>query len=82
MSPRQVASATKRTEAAGLSDWVRFKVQNVMELEFPDNQFDLVWSMESGEHMPDKDKFLGEMTRVLKPGRTFLMATWYCGCWG
>lgn len=26
---------------------------------FPDAQFDLVWSMESGEHMPDKEKVYG-----------------------
>ena len=32
--------------------------------------------MESGEHMPDKQGFLRECYRLLKPGGTFLMATW------
>ncbi|KAK3229420.1 hypothetical protein Dsin_001301 [Dipteronia sinensis] len=29
---------------------------NALEQPFPDGQFDLVWSIESGEHMPDKKK--------------------------
>jgi tocopherol O-methyltransferase len=45
-------------------------------MPFADDTFDFVWSMESGEHMPDKEKFLAECYRVLKPGGTFLMATW------
>jgi tocopherol O-methyltransferase len=45
-------------------------------MPFADDSFDLVWSMESGEHMPDKEKFLQECYRVLKVGGTFLMATW------
>ena len=50
-----------------------------MSLRFPDNHFDLVWSMESGEHMPNKHGFLSEATRVLKPRGKFLMATWCAG---
>lgn len=33
-----------------------FQVADALEQPFPDGQFDLVWSMESGEHMPDKTK--------------------------
>ena len=33
-------------------------------------------SMESGEHMPNKDAWLAECRRVLKPGGRMLMATW------
>ena len=28
-------------------------------MPFADCSFDLVWSLESGEHMPDKRKFMG-----------------------
>lgn len=45
-------------------------------MEFPDNSFDLVWACESGEHMPDKKKYIEEMTRVLKPGGTLVIACW------
>jgi len=35
---------------------VILQVADALEQPFPDGQFDLVWSMESGEHMPDKRK--------------------------
>merc|ERR1719296_655471 len=45
-------------------------------MEFPDNSFDIVWACESREHMPDKEAYINEMMRVLKPGGKFVMATW------
>ena len=45
-------------------------------MPFADSSFDLVWSLESGEHMPDKSKFVGELTRVAKPGATIILCTW------
>jgi MPBQ/MSBQ methyltransferase len=44
------------------------QVMDALDMSWPDNSFDLVWACESGEHMPDKNKFVQEMTRVLKPG--------------
>jgi ubiquinone/menaquinone biosynthesis C-methylase UbiE len=49
---------------------------DALKMDFPDNSFDLVWGCESGEHMPDKAKYVEEMTRVLKPGGTLVIATW------
>lgn len=49
---------------------------DALDMPFPDNNFDLVWSLESGEHMPDKEKFVQEMFRVAAPGGRILMATW------
>lgn len=37
---------------------VSFQVADALKQPFPDGQFDLVWSMESGEHMPDKTKVM------------------------
>ena len=37
---------------------VSFQVADALEQPFSDGQFDIVWSMESGEHMPDKAKVL------------------------
>ncbi len=76
LSPVQASRGTERAQEAGLATQVQFQVADAMEMPFVDNSFDLVWSMESGEHMPDKQKFLTECYRVLKPGGTFLMATW------
>jgi len=35
---------------------VSLQVADALDQPFPDGMFDLVWSMESGEHMPDKTK--------------------------
>ena len=76
LSPVQASRAAERAKEAELSKRVEFQVADALNLPFADQSFDLVWSMESGEHMPDKEQFLGECSRILKPGGTFLMATW------
>lgn len=76
LSPVQVQRAQERARVAGLADRTDFRVANALDLPFEDTCFDLVWSLESGEHMPDKTKFLQESYRVLKPGGTLILATW------
>jgi tocopherol O-methyltransferase len=76
LSPVQAARATERAQEKGLSGKSQFIVANAQAMPFDDNTFDLVWSLESGEHMPDKTKFMQECYRVLKPGGTFIMVTW------
>lgn len=76
LSPVQARRATERARVAGMSQTTDFQVADALNMPFADNSFDLVWSLESGEHMPDKKKFLQECYRVLKPGGTFIMATW------
>ncbi len=76
LSPVQASRATERAREAGLAREVQFQVTDALEMPFANDTFDFVWSMESGEHMPDKEKFLAECYRVLKPGGMFLMATW------
>mmetsp|Transcript_35815 Transcript_35815/g.49707 ORF Transcript_35815/g.49707 Transcript_35815/m.49707 type:complete len:356 (+) Transcript_35815:122-1189(+) len=75
LSPRQAARANAISQEAGLQD-VSFQVADALNQPFEDNSFDFVWSMESGEHMPDKDKFVGELARVCKPGGRILIVTW------
>lgn len=55
---------------------VKFQVMDALAMEWPDESFDLVWACESGEHMPDKKKYVEEMVRVLKPGGTLVIACW------
>ena len=76
LSPVQVSRAKQRAQEANLSNKAQFHLANALEMPFDDNRFDLVWSLESGEHMPDKQKFLQECHRVLKPGGKLIMATW------
>lgn len=76
LSPVQASRARERAVEASLASRVRFEVANALEMPFADQTFDLVWSLESGEHMPDKAKFLQECYRVLKPGGKMILATW------
>ncbi|KAG0457603.1 hypothetical protein HPP92_022462 [Vanilla planifolia] len=76
LSPVQVKRAQDLAEAEGLADKVSFQVADALQQPFADGQFDLVWSMESGEHMPDKAKFVSELKRVAAPGGTIIIVTW------
>jgi SAM-dependent methyltransferase len=44
-------------------------------LPFPDASFDLVVSLDVFEHIPDSDAHLREVSRVLRPGGSYLIQT-------
>ncbi len=73
ISPQQVKRAQELTPE-GLS--AKFQVDDAMNLSFPDESFDVVWSIEAGPHMPDKAIFAKELLRVLKPGGVLVVADW------
>lgn len=75
LSPNQVKRATELAVEQNTPN-AKFVVMNALDMEFEDDTFDIVWACESGEHMPDKEKYIQEMMRVLKPGGKFVMATW------
>jgi len=76
LSPVQVNAALIYNEKAGLQDQVEIVAQDLLTLTAADGPFDLVWSMESGEHIPEKQGMLERFYEVLRPGGKFLMATW------
>ncbi|MGB3189852.1 MAG: methyltransferase domain-containing protein [Limnoraphis sp.] len=73
ISPQQVKRAQELTPE-GLN--AKFQVDDAMNLSFPDESFDVVWSIEAGPHMPDKAVFAKELLRVLKPGGVLVVADW------
>lgn len=76
LSPKQVERAQQLAVEQNTPN-VKFMVEDALEMPtFADNTFDIVWACESGEHMPDKKKYIDQMMRVLKPGGKFVMATW------
>jgi ubiquinone/menaquinone biosynthesis C-methylase UbiE len=52
-----------------------FVSADAMALPFASESFDAVVSFETIEHVPDAAAFLAEMTRVLRPGGTFICST-------
>ena len=75
LSPNQVKRAQELAEEQSTPN-AEFRVCDALKMDYPDDTFDIVWACESGEHMPDKGAYISEMTRVLKPGGKFVMATW------
>ncbi len=73
ISPKQVQRATELTPEGVTA---KVQVDDALALSFPDNSFDVVWSIEAGPHMPDKAKYAQEMMRVLKPGGILVVADW------
>jgi len=52
-----------------------FQTADVLDLPFDNDQFDALVSFETIEHVVDGDRFLLEMSRVLKPGGLFICST-------
>lgn len=53
-----------------------YLLENFLQNSFPDNKFDVVISIESSEHMEDKEQFFFEVKRILKPQGRFVTCTW------
>jgi len=76
LSPFQVSRANALSAVANLSKSLQYQVADAMNMPFSPNSFDLTWSMESGEHMPDKRKFMSELFRVTAPNGRIIIVTW------
>lgn len=58
-----------------------FHVGSALELNFPDESFDVVTLVEVIEHMPDQSRVIHEAARVLKPGGLILLSTPNAECY-
>lgn len=76
LSPYQAGRGNELAKEQGVDHLTNFQVADALEQPFDDNSFDLVWSLESGEHMPDKEKFINELFRVAKPDGRVIIVTW------
>ncbi|MCY4168513.1 MAG: methyltransferase domain-containing protein [Rhodobacter sp.] len=66
---KQLAIANRKVEELGLGGQIDLKYANCSQsLPFGDNSIDAVVNIESAYHYPDRETFLGEVHRILKPG--------------
>ncbi|MBQ04765.1 hypothetical protein CL673_08720 [Candidatus Bathyarchaeota archaeon] len=66
-SKLMIVQAKNNAERLGLVD-IKFSTGDAEQLDFPDSMFDLVLSNQTLPFIPNKQKALTEMHRVLKPG--------------
>jgi MPBQ/MSBQ methyltransferase len=75
ISGQQVKRAKELTQAQGVKNGIVMAC-DALDIAFADNSFDAIWAIESEMHMPDKNHFIHEVTRVLKPGGMLVLACW------
>jgi len=67
LTDEYVDVANQLTEFVNLSDKASFKQASALELPFSSDSFDVVWTEHTQMNISDKEKFYGELSRVLKP---------------
>ncbi len=71
LSKKKAEQHARESEVGNLTT---FYVRNYLQTEFPDNSFDVVWGLESVCYAEDKEDFIREAYRVLKPGGKIIVA--------
>lgn len=67
-SEGMLKEANRKFKKEIASGKVRFDLQDAMSLNFPDESFDAIFMAYGLRNMPDYDKSLAELYRLLKPG--------------
>ena len=65
--PRYLDHARRRAASEGLAN-VRFEVGDVTHLPFGNASFDLAWSKHLLQWVPDRERAIRELVRVVRPG--------------
>jgi len=77
LSPVQASRGNDYNVSAGMDNRLHIVARDVYSLDpATDGTFDFIWSMESAEHMADKEGLFRLFKRMLKPGGQLVMATW------
>ena len=74
LSEKQINKAKELAIKKKVEDKVDFKVMNYCATDFPDESFDIVWGCESICYADDKEQFIKEACRLLKPGGRLVVA--------
>jgi len=71
-----IDQAIDRTEKAGLSQLVTFRLGNALDMPFKADTFDVVWGQDAWCYITDKDRLINEDHRVLKPEGIIAFTDW------
>lgn len=74
LSEKQAAEASELARKKGLQERLQFTVRNFMQTGYPDAHFNVVWGLESICYADDKEAFVREAFRLLKPGGRLVIA--------
>jgi len=68
LMPEFCAVASELSRRTGLTEHTRFRQGNALALPFDDGAFDCVWTIQAQMNIADKDRFYGDIARVLRRG--------------
>ncbi len=74
LSERQAQQASLNAKEKGVVNLVDFKAMDFCATDFPAASFDVVWGCESICYADNKEKFIKEAFRLLKPGGRLVVA--------
>jgi tocopherol O-methyltransferase len=77
LSAEQVGHARRNAAKRGLSERADFQVADFCATPFEDESFDIVWGIESICHALDKQAFIREAHRLLRPGGRLVCSDGY-----
>jgi len=77
LSSKQALRANTMIRKLGLENQARVEVQDYTQTNFPAESFDVVWAIESVCHAKDKNSFVREAYRLLRPGGRLIMADFF-----
>lgn len=75
ISPKQGRIALRRAQRAGVAHRIAVRICDVERICFQ-SEYDLIWMMESSEHLHDKRDCIEKAARSLRSGGRMMIAAW------
>ena len=77
LSEHQVEESSKNAKERDAAEKTEFQVADFTATGYDDASFDVVWAVESVCHAVDKQDFIAEAFRILKPGGRLILADFF-----